>query len=134
MGRDWRQKIQLNLNAICHVDKSKLPSFEDDLQSHAVVFSKEIGVAKNIVAKIHLDPEATPTFYPRRSVPYAIKSKIEQELHWGMKAWFQRSSGQGNLSGLSTCDEGRWLSHIMRRLQGHHKSGHQIRFIPAATN
>ena len=30
--------------------------------------------------KFHVDPEATPKFYRPRSVPYAIKGKIEQEL------------------------------------------------------
>ena len=35
-----------------------------------------------MLAKIHVDPQATPKFYRPRSVPYAIciKGKIEQEL------------------------------------------------------
>ena len=39
-----------------------------------------MGVARTIVAKIHVDPEATEKFCGPRSVPYAIKGKIEQEL------------------------------------------------------
>ena len=69
MGRDWLQKIHLNWHAICHVVKGKTQMLEDVLQKHVVVFSNKMGVAKNIVAKIHIDPEATPKFYCPRSVP-----------------------------------------------------------------
>ena len=102
MGRDWLQKIQLNWHAICQVVKDKPQMLEDVLQKHAVVFSEKMGVAKNIVAKIHVDPEATPKFYRARSVPYAIKGKIEQEL--------QRLENEGVVSKVV---ESEWAAPIV---------------------
>ena len=134
LGRDWLQNIRLNWHAICHVDKG-IPSLKDVLQRHAVVFSEKMGVARNMVAKIHVDPQATPKFYRPWSVPYVIKGKIEQEL--------KRLENEGVVSKVvesewaaphSTCDEGRWSSQIMRGLQSHHKSGHQGRFLPTASH
>ena len=75
---------------------------EDVLQKHAIVFSEKMGVAKNIVAKIHVDPEATPKFYRPRSVPYAIKGKIEQEL--------QRLENEGVVSKVV---ESEWAAPIV---------------------
>ena len=35
---------------------------------------------KGVEAKIHVDPDATPIFHKARSVPFALRSKVEEEL------------------------------------------------------
>ena len=44
-----------------------------------------MGFVKQTV-KIHIDPEAKPHFYKPRTVPYALRAKVEQELDWLEKA------------------------------------------------
>ena len=50
------------------------------LDRHEEVFKEELGMLRGATAKIHLNPEAQPKFYRARSVPYALKSKVELEL------------------------------------------------------
>ena len=35
---------------------------------------------KGFKAKIYVDPDARPAFYPARSVPYALRYKVDMEL------------------------------------------------------
>ena len=51
------------------------------LSKHGALFSSELGKAKHIEAKLHLDPEATPRFCNARPVPYALREKVENELN-----------------------------------------------------
>ena len=50
------------------------------LDCHAAVFKDELGLVKNVAAKLLVDPEVSPRFYRPRSVPHAMRPKIEQEL------------------------------------------------------
>ena len=44
------------------------------------MFSPELGTLKDATATIQLDPSAQPCFCKARTVPYALKGKIEKEL------------------------------------------------------
>lgn len=44
------------------------------------MFRDELGTLKGMTVKLHVDPEATPRFFKPRSVPYAMKGKVEEEL------------------------------------------------------
>ena len=44
------------------------------------MFRKGLGRLKGVTAKIHVDPEVTPKFYKARTVPYATRAKLEEEL------------------------------------------------------
>ena len=50
------------------------------LNSHREVFKEELGKLKGHEAKIYIDSGAQPRFCKARSVPYAIRSKVETEL------------------------------------------------------
>ena len=66
-------QIQLNWKEIHHVH-SVCPC------SYPSVFKEGLGTLRGFQAKIHVDPQATPQFHPARSVPYALRDKVNQEL------------------------------------------------------
>ena len=47
---------------------------------YAEVFKPELGTVKGVTAKLHLKENATPVFQRARSVPYAFRSAVEEEL------------------------------------------------------
>jgi len=53
---------------------------EDILKQYSEVFKDELGTLKDVTVKLHVDPEAMPRFFKHRSVPYAMKGKVEEEL------------------------------------------------------
>ena len=55
-------------------------SVQQLLSKHAQVFSDELGCLKGMEVKLNVEREATPKFYKARSVPLAIKGKVEAEL------------------------------------------------------
>lgn len=50
------------------------------LEKHSKVFDGELGSMKDIMVKLTLKPGSTPKCLKARSVPYAIKPKVEAEL------------------------------------------------------
>ena len=50
------------------------------LERHGEVFQAELGTLRGYEAKIHVDPGAKPRFCKARTVPYALREKVEQEL------------------------------------------------------
>ena len=55
-------------------------SLQDVLPQHDIVFKPELGRIKGVGAKLHINAVAQPHFYKPRSVPYALRQKVEQEL------------------------------------------------------
>ena len=78
MGRDWLLAIKLDWNKLHHLETPS--ALQDVLQKHATVFKEELGKVRGVTAKIHVDPSATPRFCKPRTVPYALRSRVEQEL------------------------------------------------------
>ena len=79
LGRDWLNKIHLNWAELYHTQQSAL-TLQDLLERHQTVFSSELGMVRGVTAKLHVDPQAKPKFYRPRSVPYAMREKVEAEL------------------------------------------------------
>ena len=52
------------------------------LERHTDAFKDELGLVEAAPAKIHVDPSAQPRFCKPRTVPYALKGKVGQELEW----------------------------------------------------
>ena len=77
LGRDWLEHIVLDWHEVRLVS---VTSLQEVLDKHKKVFEKGLGMLKNFEAKIHIDPEATPRFHKARTVPYAMRLKVEEEL------------------------------------------------------
>ena len=79
LGRDWLEKIRLNWGTLHSINHST-KSLEDALSAHKALFRDELGTVKGVTAKIHVDPTARPRFYKARTVPYALRGKVEAAL------------------------------------------------------
>ena len=82
MGRDWLMNIRLdwqNLMVNC-LQCEPSDSLQSVLDKNEEVFEDRLGLIKGTAAKIHIDPNAQPRFCRARTVPYALRNKIEQEL------------------------------------------------------
>ena len=44
------------------------------------VFNDELGEIKGVKAKICVDPQVKPAFHKARTVPFALRKKVEDEL------------------------------------------------------
>ena len=55
-------------------------TLQDVLSKHEEVFKKGLGTLKGAKAKIHVPEGATPRFFKPRSLPYAMKGKVESEI------------------------------------------------------
>ena len=78
-GRDWLQVFKLDWASLYNV-KSEEGQVQSILKKHEAVFKEGLGTLTGYKAKIHIDPTATLKYFKARSVPYAMKSKIEDEL------------------------------------------------------
>ena len=50
------------------------------LEKHRIVFEEGLGKMKGFEAKIMVDSNATPKFCKARSIPLAMREKVEEEL------------------------------------------------------
>ena len=76
-GRDWLTKIRLNWGVINAVKCRTLTSV---LERYSSVFEPGLGTLHGYEAKIYVDPGAHPKYCKARSVPYAMRGKVEEEL------------------------------------------------------
>ena len=81
LGRDWLQQIRLSWPKVEWVqqlaDDSRLHTL---LNKYSDIFIAELGTMKGTTAKIYVDPTAQPKYCKARSVPYALRPKVEDEL------------------------------------------------------
>ena len=69
---DWKQ--------LCiHHTKAEL-TLQDILAKHATVFGEGLGCVQGVQAKIHIKPNTQPKFWRARSVPFAVRKRVEEEL------------------------------------------------------
>ena len=79
LGRNWLRHFRLDWNSIKSVSARKDP-LATLLQEYDEVFTDELGTIKPAKAKLCVSPTATPKFNRPRSVPYALKAAVEEEL------------------------------------------------------
>ncbi|XP_042083139.1 uncharacterized protein LOC121815605 [Haplochromis burtoni] len=79
MGRGWIKALQLDWQPV-HKIEGRDDALQRILARHETVFKDELGTLKGFAAKIHVASDAKPCFYKPRSVPFAMKKKVEQEL------------------------------------------------------
>ena len=82
LGRDWLGKLRLDWGAIRTIRSvdATLSTLEVVLARHANLFRNELGTIKGATAKLHVSPDARPRFYRPRSIPYALRSRVDQAL------------------------------------------------------
>ena len=75
-GRNWLHKIQLNWGEIKRVSTE----LDRLIEKFPNLFKEGLGTVKNYQVKLSVDPKARPKFCKPRSVPYALKEAIENDL------------------------------------------------------
>ena len=80
LGRNWLQHLTFNWRDIRAVSQHAVGSLEYLLDKYGDLFVEELGTIKPFSAKLHVNPQDKPKFYKTRTVPYALKSAIDDEL------------------------------------------------------
>ena len=80
MGRDWLRHIRLDWSNLHSVRSSVHSRCQEIVDKHSKVFADGLGHLKKTEAHLYVDPTAQPEFYKARSVPYALRGKVEAEL------------------------------------------------------
>ena len=78
-GRDWLLKIRLDWHSITYHTVVH-PELEKLLQKYEVVFREELGTIGVPPVHLSVKENSQPKFVPARSVPFAIKDAIAQDL------------------------------------------------------
>ena len=78
LGRNWLTVVKLDWKHILTVRSER--RLQDVLDKHKSVFREGLGKLEGVQAKIHLKPGATPKFHKARTVPYATRAKLDEEL------------------------------------------------------
>ena len=80
-GREWLKVLKLNWTSIKTLGIQEAEEKVKELKKkYKNVFSKELGTMKDIKAHLTLKENASPKFVKSRSVAFALKPKIEEEL------------------------------------------------------
>ena len=79
LGRNWLKHISLNWQEIFCLQDEQF-SLDRVLQEYSEVFKDELGTFQGCTAKIHIDASVPPVFCRPRSLPYAMRDKVEQAL------------------------------------------------------
>ena len=56
------------------------PKLEDLVQQYPALFDGKLGTIKGVTAKLVVKENATPQYFKRRPVPYALRDKVDAEL------------------------------------------------------
>ena len=79
LGRDWLHRLRLDWREIRMLNATS-DTLEAELVKHSNLFRDELGIIRGITAKFYVLPSAKPRFYRPRSIPYAVRSRVDQEL------------------------------------------------------
>ena len=78
LGRNWLQQFKLDWREIHTIQINPLEAL---LEKYNAVFKNTLGTLKDFKAHIHVDPSAKPKYCKARTIPYAVKTKVEEELN-----------------------------------------------------
>ena len=78
LGREWLTSIRLDWKMI-GLDKVQR-RLHEMLNRYSEVFQDDLGTMKEIKAELKLKENASPKFHHPRTVPFALKGAVEQEL------------------------------------------------------
>lgn len=74
LGRDFLSKFKLEISPINNLSNS----YENQFPR---LFSDELGCCEGVEVKLNMKPESIPIFMKARPVPFAIRSKLEEEIY-----------------------------------------------------
>lgn len=80
LGRNWLEQIKLdwhNLNNVTSQDRL----LDQVLEDHQSLFEEGLGTLKGYEASFQVDDSSKAKYCKARSVPYAIRPLVEEELH-----------------------------------------------------
>ena len=80
LGQDWLWEIRLDWQRLNQIRSTDIKTLQSLLEQHSDVFKDELGLVEAAPAKIHVDTSVQPRFCKPRTVPYALKGKVKQEL------------------------------------------------------
>ena len=85
LGRNWLDSLKLDWATIFQrvhkvSDTKSLNSLQSILNQHEQIFKAELGTLKGTKANIHVDKAVPPKYCKARTVPYAVRQKVEEEL------------------------------------------------------
>ena len=78
LGRDWLKHLQLDWQRIAKVDSTN--KLENLLQDYEEIFKEGTGTVNSYQASLHLKEGAYPKYHRARSVPFAIREAVGEEL------------------------------------------------------
>ena len=108
LGRNWLTHIRLNWNEIHYTNN---PGLHELLGKYSEIFQERLGTFKGYEAKIEVDPNATPRFNKARTIPYAMREKVSEEL--------DRLVAEGTLEPV---DYAEWAAPIVAVMKSDRKS------------
>ena len=102
LGRNWLHHIVLNWKKVFAVRNLRLESLNKLMHRHKSLFSEGLGTIEPYRATLYVQPGAKPRFFKPRSVPFAIRHALGNEL--------DRLEQQGVLVKTSSSD---WAAPIV---------------------
>ena len=78
LERDWLSNLKLTIEGLHNLSTSS--ALQNVLSKHATVFSDKLGELKGVKIKLHVDPLVTLKFFKARTIPFALKAKVETEI------------------------------------------------------
>ncbi|GBO23176.1 hypothetical protein AVEN_250142-1 [Araneus ventricosus] len=79
-GREWLYKINLDWQAIKVVRATSKRNLNQLLEEYKNISDDELGEINNYQVKLELKPEVKPIFCRVRTVPFALKGRVENEV------------------------------------------------------
>ena len=107
-GRDWMHVIRLDWQQINYASSSGL---QELLNKHADVFQDGLGTFKGRKARIEVEPDAKPRYCKARTVPFALRQKVEAEI--------ERLVAEGTLEPVT---HSAWATPVVAVLKSDQKS------------
>ena len=79
LGRNWIQGLDMETSVLVNHVTVK-PSCQAEVERFPKLFSADLGHVKSFPVTLHVEADCRPKFYKARTVPYALRSKVDAEL------------------------------------------------------
>ena len=80
LGRNWLSRLKIDWKSVHAIASPDTVTLDNLLDEHKDLFKDGLGTIEPFTAKLNVQKDARPRFFRPRSIPFAIKPAIEQEL------------------------------------------------------